>query len=196
MRIERFLSSFWRTTLAVVALVWAILIWPTLYRTTYFHKSKGEDLFLRQNRLTGEHSYFDFSTGVWQGWSAKPSGEYKKGEISPESLTDQNGKPLEIEDRYVRIFNQVIGDKFFFSTFNENEGKGRCHLFLEQDGEYTGQYWDLRNKGSMRNQFLGNQREVYMGKDGGLFMAVSGSKGHCFLIDLSNPTGTTNALII
>jgi hypothetical protein len=101
--------------------------------------------------------------------------ELTQTEATKEKMRDDKGNTLETEHKYIRIFNAAIGDKYFFSTFSENGGKGRCSLFLENDGRYTGQYWDLRKPGSMKNEFLGSQREVFLGDNKELYMAVSGS---------------------
>ena len=52
--LETFLSNYWRSIIAVVAIVFAIFIWPTLYKDL---PMKGAYL-QRQNRLTGEIQSF------------------------------------------------------------------------------------------------------------------------------------------
>ena len=190
--IETFLKTNWRTLLFFFVLLWSWLVFPTPFK---YYSEKDGDLF-RRNRLTGKvecwygslNGFYLWNTDNWLAATkirkekeaavkveSSEKKELTQTEATKEKMRDDKGNTLETEHKYIRIFNAAIGDKYFFSTFSENGGKGRCSLFLENDGRYTGQYWDLRKPGSMKNEFLGSQREVFLGDNKELYMAVSGS---------------------
>lgn len=172
---EKFLVRTWRSLLAFGLFLWFVWVWPTPYRALPSQKSGEIEYLQRQNRFTGKVEFYNAEQGQWVGRGTGTNPKPEPPGLSPEELSGPSGEKLDFKNRYVRIHNPVVGDSFYFSTFNENGGKGRCLLFLERDGNYTGQYWDLRKTGSLRNEFLGEQREVFLGDDGELFMAVSGS---------------------
>ena len=172
---KRVFLEKWRTLLVCGSVLWFVWIWPTPYQNLPSQKNKDGEKLQRRNRFTGTVQFYNTLRGGWEVWGTTSNQKTDPPGLSPEDLVQSDGKKLSFKNRYVRIHNPVVGDGFYFSTFNENGGKGRCLLFLERNGPYTGQYWDLRKPGSLKNEFLGDQREVALGADGDLFMAVSGS---------------------
>lgn len=93
---------------------------------------------------------------------------------------------------YQNIRNLGLGDDMVLNCWNDDGGRGKCGLFVNSSTRnQSGQAWDLRTVGSLKNSFLGEQREVCINPtDGSAFMGVIGDPAGKVEI-LPNPSGTS-----
>ena len=85
--------------------------------------------------------------------------------------------PEAVASVYFKIWNLEMGEDYVLNSYNANEGRGKCLLFLNEGFKnQSGQLWDLRHLGSLRNSFLGKDREISIDLiEGTAFMGVAGS---------------------
>jgi len=168
--------------LSLVAVLFAFFIWPTPYSTPFGYVKRDSANVVRYNRITRGMDCYWWSDGVWRTWK-KPKEEMKAdlGQGNTKAIQRQHVEILENpfshpdrEKRYFRFYNCAVGEQKLLDTFNENNGKGLCRLFLGDDGDYSGQFWDLRRLGSLSNQFLGPAREVSLNAKDEWIMGVEG----------------------
>lgn len=169
--------------LSLVAVLFAFFIWPTPYSNPFGYVTRDSANVVRYNRITRGMDCYWWNDGVWRAWK-KPKEEMKAdlGQGNPKAITRQRVEILENpfnhpdrEKRYFRFYNCAVGEQKMLDTFNENDGKGLCRLFLGDDGDYSGQYWDLRRPGSLSNQFLGPAREVALNEKNDWIMGMEGT---------------------
>ena len=102
-----------------------------------------------------------------------------------------------LSSSYFKVSNLALGGEIVLNCFNAEEGKGKCALFLnEAFRNQKGQFWDLRYPGSLRNLFLGKDRELAIEPDEGeAFMGVVGSPQGRLLL-ARNPDGQSFKIIV
>lgn len=78
---------------------------------------------------------------------------------------------------YFKIWNSEMGEDYVLNCYNADEGRGKCLLFMNEGFKnQSGQLWDLRHPGSLRNSFLGQEREISIDQmEGTAFMGVTGA---------------------
>jgi hypothetical protein len=172
-----------KSQLFLVAALFTFFIWPTPYSTPFGYVTRDSANVLRYNRITRGLDCYWWRDGVWRTWK-KPKEEIKADldQGNAKEMTKQRIEILENpfnhpdrQKRYIRFYNCAVGDQKLLDTFNENNGKGLCMLFLGNDGDYSGQFWDLRRAGSLSNQFLGPAREVAINEKDEWIMGVEGT---------------------
>lgn len=175
-----------KVMLSLIIVLFAFFIWPTPYSTPFGYVTRDSANVVRYNRITRGMDCYWWNDGVWRTWK-KPKEESKnlsKGDLDQGGAKVMTGQKTEIlenpfdhpdrQKRYFRFYNCAVGEQKLLDTFNENNGKGLCRLFLGEDGDYSGQFWDLRRPGSLSNQFLGPAREVAINEKGEWIMGVEG----------------------
>lgn len=65
--IESFLKRNWRTVYFFAAILFATLVWPTVY---VYWTDKGGD-YMRANRLTGTREVYWYGLGEWRTWNSE-----------------------------------------------------------------------------------------------------------------------------
>ncbi|MFZ9695791.1 MAG: hypothetical protein ACO3AY_07960 [Chitinophagaceae bacterium] len=163
--------------------VFAFFIWPTPYSSPFGYITKDSANVVRYNRITQEMDCYWWSDGVWRIWK-KPKevanvildqGNASKTARQRIIIQENPFTHPDRQKRYFRFYNCAVGEQKMLDTFNENNGKGLCRLFLGDDGNYSGQFWDLRRSGSLSNQFLGPAREVAINEKDEWIMGVEGT---------------------
>jgi len=175
-----------RILMYLAVVLFAIFIWPTPYSNPFGYVTRDSSNVVRYNRITQSMDCYWWSDGVWRTWK-KPKEDTKsiqKADLEQGNAKEITGTRLVIlenpfthpdrQKRYIRFYNCAVGEKKLLDTFNENSGKGLCRLFLGDDGDYSGQFWDLRRSGSLSNQFLGSAREITINEKEEWIMGVEG----------------------
>jgi len=142
------------------------------------------------------------AVGLWQNRAGKDSGPTGPSEPAIMNLAGAGdwatgADPQAIASVYFKIWNLEMGEDFVLNCYNANEGRGKCLLFLNEGFKnQSGQLWDLRHLGSLRNSFLGQDREISVDSvEGTAFMGVTGSpQGKIKMV--RNPDGNSFKIIV
>lgn len=107
-----------------------------------------------------------------------------------------SANPSSIANVYHRIGNLGVGEEMVLNCWNDDEGRGKCGLFVNSGShEQSGQLWDLSHQGSLRNSFLGNDREAcFDSVDGSAWMGIQGASQNKISM-VPNPDGRSYKLI-